>query len=70
MSTSIETKPQLGSPSDHWPPLAHIERKSAGPLREGKLALCGAKLMGIPIDSAHKVCEQCIKIARQELQGQ
>jgi hypothetical protein len=67
MSTSIETKPQLGSPSDHWPPMAHIERKSDGPLREGKLALCGAKLMGIPLDDAHKVCEECIEIARKEL---
>jgi len=67
MSTSTETKPQLGMPSDQWPPLAHIERKSDGPLKEGKLALCGAKLMGIPLDNASAICEKCIEIARKEL---
>ncbi len=51
-----------------WPPLAHIERKSDGPLVEGKLALCGAKLMGIKLPDAAKVCEKCIRIAREELQ--
>ena len=67
MSTKVEDKPQLGSPSDHWPPMAHIERRSDGPLVEGKLALCGAKLMGIPLDSASKVCERCVEIAKQEM---
>jgi hypothetical protein len=66
MSTSTEAKLDYGT-MNQWPPLAHIERKSDGPLREGKLALCGAKLMGIPLDDAHKVCEECIEIARKEL---
>ena len=67
MSTTTDTKPSIGTPSDHWPPLAHIERKSDGPLVEGKLALCGAKLMGIPLDDASKVCTKCIEIAKREL---
>lgn len=67
MATQLDTKPSLGTPSDQWPPLAHIERKSDGPLVEGKLALCGAKLMGIPLDNASAVCEKCIEIARREL---
>jgi hypothetical protein len=68
MTTQTKPKPKLddGAPPI-WPPLAHIERKSAGPLREGKLALCGAKLMGIRLTDATKVCEECIKIARKEL---
>ena len=68
MSTITEPKPKLDDGTmNQWPPLAHIERKSDGPLREGKLALCGAKLMGIKLPDATKVCEKCIKIARQEL---
>jgi hypothetical protein len=70
MSTKTETKPKpvlSDGTMNQWPPLAHIERKSAGPLREGKLALCGAKLMGIRLPDATKVCEKCIEIARKEL---
>lgn len=66
MSTSTDTKPSIGTPSDQWPPLAHIEDKREGPLVEGKLALCGAKLMGIPLDNASAMCEKCIEIFKRE----
>jgi len=67
-STELDTKPMTsdGAPPQ-WPPLAHIERKSDGPLVEGKLALCGAKLMGIELNDATKVCTKCVRIAKQEL---
>lgn len=68
--TKTKPKPKLGSPSDHWPPLAHIERKSDGPLVEGKLALCGAKLMGIRLPDAAKVCEKCLEVLRKEARGE
>lgn len=61
------TKPSTTDGLTQWPPVAHIERKSDGPLREGKLALCGAKLMGIPLDDAAKVCAKCERILKEEL---
>jgi len=68
MSTKTITKPMTsdGAPPI-WPPLAHIERKSDGPLVEGKLALCGARLMGIHLNDATKVCTKCVRIAKREL---
>ena len=39
--TTPETKPELGSPPDQWPPLAHLIRKEDEPAREGTVALCG-----------------------------
>lgn len=45
-----------------WPPLAHMTRKSDGPVREGILALCGAKLMGIDLGDprgGRSVCFKC-----------
>lgn len=68
MTTSTETKPRLEDGTmSQWPPLAHIVRKKPGTIKEGDLALCGAKLMGLNLPDATKVCEKCIKIARQEL---
>lgn len=69
MSTTTDTKPKLDDTIGQWPPMAHIERKSDGPLKEGKLALCGAKLMGIPLDDASQMCEKCIAIFKRETQG-
>lgn len=69
MTTETEVKPKLSDGSiGEWPPLAHIVRKGADP-KEGDKALCGAKLMGIPLDSATKVCAKCIEIVKME-QGQ
>jgi hypothetical protein len=71
MSTTLEPDTKLDDGTmNQWPPLAHIARKRPGTVREGDIALCGAKLMGLNLNDAHKVCEECIKIARQELQGQ
>jgi len=68
MTTTTETKPKTGSGAPPiWPPLAHIARKPQGTVKEGDLALCGAKLMGINLPDATKVCTKCIRIARQEL---
>jgi hypothetical protein len=66
MSTILDTETQLddGTMSE-WPPLAHIHDKREGKLKEGKLALCGAKLMGLDLPDAVKVCEKCIEIAKR-----
>jgi len=48
--------------SDQWPPLAHITEDM--PVRDGSLALCGAKLMGIELPDAAVVCTKCIKILK------
>ena len=64
------TKPETSDALSQWPPKAHIfARKGPRPPKEGDLALCGTELMGIDLDnaSAGAVCEDCIKIAKQEL---
>lgn len=61
MSAETQVQPQLGSPPSQWPPLAHIVRKGE-PVREGTVALCGARLMGLDLghlDSATNRCEKC-----------
>jgi hypothetical protein len=68
MTTKTRPAPQLGDPIGEWPPLAHLVRKDQLPAKEGDIALCGAKLMGINLDTANKVCEKCVRIARQEMQ--
>jgi len=70
MTTETKTKTQAGSGTGNcWPPKAHIERKSDGPLVDGKLALCGAKLMGISLQGTRtpKVCAKCVAIRDREL---
>jgi hypothetical protein len=57
-----ETRDTTGV-EDAWPPLAHLCREK--PAKEGSLALCGAKLMGINLEDAHKVCKKCIEIAKR-----
>jgi len=70
MTKTIEkpdTKTSDGAPPC-WPPVAHIIDKRTGELKEGKLALCGAKMMGIDLEgmAVQKVCPKCLKIARGE----
>lgn len=59
--TQTQTEPALDTPTQ-WPPIAHIARKKPGTVKEGDVALCGAKLMGINLDSAYEVCEKCKNI--------
>lgn len=58
MSTETQTNPQVADAPPCWPPVAHIIDK-----REvsAEYALCGAKLMGIVLDNAEKVCVKCIE---------
>lgn len=73
--TEPETKPKLddGAPLDQWPPVAHLIYAKDRPAREGTIAMCGAKLMGLDLgllgrDGARfKVCAKCEEIARKEL---
>lgn len=50
--------------ADVWPPLAHMILKTEEPVKEGRRALCGARLQGIELTDAHKVCVKCVRIAR------
>lgn len=61
--TETQTKPTTDTPTQ-WPPQAHIAKKAPGTVQEGDVALCGAKLMGINLDDAHKVCEECVRILK------
>lgn len=65
--TATDTETKLQDPCDHWPPLAHIARTPPGTVKKGDEALCGAKLMGLDLDDAHKVCEKCLEILKEEL---
>lgn len=53
-----------------WPPLAHLIRNEDKPVKEGTIALCGAKLMGIELgrlsQASGKVCEKCEAIFLKE----
>jgi hypothetical protein len=53
----------------HWPPKAHIVRRKDLPAKEGTIALCGTKLMGMDLkgDVQKASCEKCLKIMREEL---
>lgn len=67
--TIIAPEPMLGDAPPCWPPVAHIRDKRKGELKEGALALCGAKLMGLDLEGTpvHDVCDKCVEIARKEL---
>lgn len=61
-----ETQPKLDDGTiTHWPPLAHIARGQD--VREGHEALCGARMMGIKLPDAAEVCEECVRIFREEV---
>ena len=69
MSTETLVEPKLGDAPPCWPPVAHIVRKENRPVKEGTLAVCGAKLMGIDLKGTDvgKVCEKCVEIVKKEL---
>ena len=62
--TQLDTKPTTSNGTGNvWPPLAHLCREK--PAKKGSLALCGAKLEGINLTDASKVCTKCIAIAKR-----
>jgi hypothetical protein len=52
-----------------WPPVSHIIHRKDMPPKEGTVALCGAKLMGIDLQgNVRKAsCKKCLEIMRREL---
>jgi hypothetical protein len=66
-STATEpiTQPLTGDAPPCWPPLQHIVRNEDKPVREGTLALCGEKLMGLDLGSLRtgtgEVCAKCVE---------
>jgi hypothetical protein len=72
-TTEPEVKPDLGEAPPCWPPVAHLIRKEDEPAREGTIAICGAKLMGIDLGRLHQaragtpVCKKCLDILAKEL---
>lgn len=64
MPTDTQPKTDSNVPTQ-WPPIAHIKRGSE--VDEGDEALCGERLMGIPLDAASKVCEECVRVFREEV---
>lgn len=71
MGTQTDTDPALGEAPPCWPPLAHIIREEDRPVKEGTIALCGAKMMGIDLSDAPAstvVCGKCAEIALRELE--
>ncbi len=67
--TITDTKPDLSSDAPtQWPPKAHLIRRKDHPPKEGTIALCGAKMMGIDLDGAavNGVCPKCLDVYRKE----
>ena len=61
-----DTQPKLDDGTmTHWPPVAHIARGTDP--KPGDEALCGERLMGIKLDDGVKVCEECVRIFREEV---
>ena len=66
MTTETQEKIDVDAPAV-WPPVAHLVHARNHPPKEGDLALCGAKLMGIDLENmgVKKVCKKCEEIARR-----
>lgn len=64
METAEAVAPLLGDAPPAWPPVQHIIHEADRPPREGTIALCGAKLMGIDLgrlrDARGEVCAKCV----------
>ena len=69
MTQETLTEPTTSDPLTCWPPKAHIVRREDLPAKEGTVALCGAKLMGMDLkgDVRKAQCKECLKIMREEL---
>ncbi len=64
MKTETKTKLDDGT-LDQWPPLAHMIQREDVPAKEGTIALCGAKLMGITLPAGSTTCKKCIEVYKQ-----
>lgn len=62
-ATEPVVEPLLGDAPPCWPPVQHIVRNEDRPVKEGTLALCGEKLMGLDLgalrDGRGEVCAKC-----------
>ncbi len=59
-----KTKPKTDkSIGDVWPPLAHITRDD--PVTDKSFAICGARLAGIELFNATKLCKKCLEIVER-----
>lgn len=60
----------LGDAPPCWPPVQHIVRNEDRPVKDGTLALCGEKLMGLDLGSLRnasgEVCSKCLEAFRRE----
>lgn len=66
MTTETLTEPTASEAPPSWPPLAHLVHPDNLPVRKGTIALCGARLMGVHLEDAAKVCKKCKEISREE----
>ena len=70
--TTITVEPMLDEAPPSWPPLAHLIRNEDRPVKEGTIALCGAKLMGIDLgnlnNTSGKTCKKCEAVFLKELE--
>lgn len=64
MSTVTEPEVLPADAPPSWPPVQHIIANEDKPAKEGTIALCGAKLMGIDLgrlrDAQGEVCPKCV----------
>lgn len=69
-ATEPIVEPLLGDAPPCWPPVQHIVRNEDKPVREGTLALCGEKLMGLDLGSLRnasgEVCAKCVEAFASE----
>ena len=69
-ATDPVVEPLLGDAPPCWPPVQHIVRNEYRPVKEGTLALCGEKLMGLDLGSLRdvkgEVCAKCIEVFKRE----
>lgn len=69
-ATEPVVEPLLGDAPPCWPPVQHIVRNEDRPVREGTLALCGEKLMGLDLGPLPKasgeVCAKCVQAFERE----
>jgi hypothetical protein len=69
---AVEPLPVTAEAPPCWPPVQHIIHKRDEPAREGTIALCGAKLMGIDLgplrNATGEVCAKCVEAFTREAQ--
>lgn len=69
----VEVQPEVAEAPPTWPPVQHIIRNEDKPAKEGTIALCGEKLMGLDLGALRnargKVCEKCIEVFEREAEA-